>query len=188
MRTAVLAALTLLGIALPGFAQTNEAEARKLAEVLGDAPDKWRNGGKSDHVFSEVEGKPLMSAGPSSTILTRLTPITGDSEVTIRFRLAQAPKRVIWFWIAPGVQKPDDNGENSLKLALATPEGAFCRRCLCMLRWAILPRTKRLGGNQPISLLWSLRSLHFSLTSITKRQSISPRRESIRPEGTRQID
>src|SRR5256885_8333674 len=52
-----------------------------------------------------------------------MTPITTDAEVSVRFRLAVAPARVIWFWTSAGLKLPEENGENIYKLALATPAG-----------------------------------------------------------------
>ena len=98
-----------------------------LAKILGSPVNQWqisrRNGTADDFVVKEVDGHSVLAAGPNATLLTTQQPILADSEISVRFRFDQAPKRVIWFWLTCGLPDLVHNGENMFKLSLATPEG-----------------------------------------------------------------
>lgn len=126
--TLFVASICLFGFVTGASAQApNPADAEKLTAILGSAPDKWdfsrRGGTQHDYQLPTIDGQPVLSAGPNATILVSKTAITSDTEVTVRFRYALGAERDIWFWVSPGIKKPEDNGENIYKLHLGVPKG-----------------------------------------------------------------
>lgn len=109
-------------------AQPPKVDVGKLAAILGSPVERWQfsrrqGGAKEDFRLIDIGKEPALAANVNAPILTRLDPITSDSEVTIRFRFALQPKGDIWYWLTAGIKKVEENGENIYKLALAVPAG-----------------------------------------------------------------
>src|SRR5262245_9370838 len=119
--------LTIL-VSAAAQAQAPKVDAGKLAAILGSPVERWQfsrrqGGAKEDFRLIDIGKEAALAANANAPILTRLDPITSDSEVTVRFRFALPPKGDIWYWLTAGIKKVEENGENLYKLALAVPGG-----------------------------------------------------------------
>lgn len=109
-------------------AAADGAAAEKRATILGSPVTDWKmdgiNGPKDDHTVGDVDGRLALSAGPNGLVLTRLTKIEGDAEVTVRFRCTSPKALGTSFYIDGGLKSPDDAAEGPLILKLTVPQGA----------------------------------------------------------------
>ena len=126
----------LVGLTLLGCAGSSGL-ADNLAEILGSSTNEWRfarsAGTVDDYKLAEEEGRPVLIAGPNATLLTGLKPLTADSEITVRLRLAAANGKATSFYFAPGLKNADETDWNPLFLNLHVAAAAEQETVICQM-------------------------------------------------------
>lgn len=146
-RRTLLLLVAILLSAVGVQAQPPKVDASKLAAILGSPPNRWQfsrrqGSAKEDYRLISIGKEAALAATANCPILTRLDPITSDSEVIIRVRFALQPKGDIWYWLTAGIKKVEENGENIYKLGLSVPAGLETET----LNWGVPPLPGETSG------------------------------------------
>src|SRR5262249_22794831 len=116
-----LVSLLLLAAFVVGRApaQTGkEPVPAQLAAILDGKPAAWQfgpfQGGKADHTFGAVVGRPAVLIGPNGLELTTAAPILRDTEVRAVLRFTSPKDAGTHAYIYAGFKKPTDSVDNAV--------------------------------------------------------------------------
>lgn len=113
------AALVFLPLISPLSAH---AQAPSPGVKLGPDEAAWQvapyQGGKTDALAMEVDGRPATAVGPKGLVFTTKAPIAQDTELLVRFRITLPKGQGSGLNLVAGQKKPGDSAANGLGLQL----------------------------------------------------------------------
>ncbi len=112
----ILLCTAIAGTANEGPVNPPQNQNGTLSSILGEAANDWIVYGEPRLLVSSFRGQPVLEVGPGGLTLGTRTPLAMNSDLRVRFRMADTAERAASTEITPGLSSPDVRARNPLTI------------------------------------------------------------------------